>query len=189
MKGIRKVVQKLSREQMSVVCSGGAGGSGAYEPVQKHSRPRYFGWLNNSVLGIHHPIMDIQNSIMEIDISIMNILISIMNSHNPVMDIYIFIMHTHYFHDDVIKWKHFPRYWPFVRAIHRSPVNSPHKGQWSGTLIFHLICAPISALVNNREAGDLRRYRAHSDVIVMIMEKYVCRCNSLICINGYIGCN
>ena len=23
-------------------------------------------------------------------------------------------------HDDVIKWKHFPRYWPFVREIHRS---------------------------------------------------------------------
>ena len=22
-----------------------------------------------------------------------------------------------------------PRYWPFVRGIHRSPVNSPHKGQ------------------------------------------------------------
>ena len=36
-------------------------------------------------------------------------------------------------HDDVIKWKHFPRYWPFVRGIHRSPVNSPHKGQWRGT--------------------------------------------------------
>ena len=32
-------------------------------------------------------------------------------------------------HDDVIKWKHFPRYWPFVRGIHRSTVNSPHKGQ------------------------------------------------------------
>ena len=30
--------------------------------------------------------------------------------------------------DDVIKWKHFPRYWPFVRGIHRSTVNSPHKG-------------------------------------------------------------
>ena len=28
---------------------------------------------------------------------------------------------------DVIKWKHFPRYWPFVRGIHRSPVNSRHK--------------------------------------------------------------
>ena len=25
-----------------------------------------------------------------------------------------------YSHDDVIKWKHFPRYWPFVRGIHRS---------------------------------------------------------------------
>ena len=31
--------------------------------------------------------------------------------------------------DDVIKWKYFPRYWPFVRGIHRSPVTSPHKGQ------------------------------------------------------------
>ena len=30
-------------------------------------------------------------------------------------------------HDDVIKWKHFPHYWPFVRGIQRSPVNSPHK--------------------------------------------------------------
>ena len=39
-------------------------------------------------------------------------------------------------HDDVIKWKHFPRYWPFVRGIHRSPVNSPHKGQWRGALMF-----------------------------------------------------
>ena len=32
-------------------------------------------------------------------------------------------------HDDVIKSKHFPRNWPFVRGMHRSPVNSPHKGQ------------------------------------------------------------
>ena len=38
--------------------------------------------------------------------------------------------------DDVIQWKHFPRYWPFVRGIHRSPVISPHKGQWRGDLIF-----------------------------------------------------
>ena len=44
-------------------------------------------------------------------------------------------------HDDVIKWEHFPRYWPFVRVIHRSPVNSPHKGQWRGALMFSLICA------------------------------------------------
>ena len=70
-------------------------------------------------------------------------------------------------HDDVIKWKHFPRYWPFVRGIHRSPVNSPHKVQWRGALMFTLICARINGWVNNREAGDLRRYRAHYDVIVM----------------------
>ena len=43
--------------------------------------------------------------------------------------------------DDVIKWKHFPRHWPFVRGIHRSPVTSPHKGQWRGALVFSLICA------------------------------------------------
>ena len=47
-------------------------------------------------------------------------------------------------HDDVIKLKHLPRYWPFVRVIHRSPVNSPHKGQWRGALMFAFIYACIS---------------------------------------------
>ena len=71
-------------------------------------------------------------------------------------------------HEDVIKWKHFPRNWPFVRGIHRSsPVNSPHKGQWRGALMFSLICVWINDRVNNRKAGDLRRHRAHYDVIVM----------------------
>ena len=42
-------------------------------------------------------------------------------------------------YDDVIRWKHFLRYWPFVRGIHRSPVNSPHKGRWCGALMFSLI--------------------------------------------------
>ena len=70
-------------------------------------------------------------------------------------------------HDDVITWKHFPRYWPFVRGIHRSPVNSPHKSQWRGALMFSLICSWINGWVNNREAGDLRHHRAHYDVIIM----------------------
>ena len=70
-------------------------------------------------------------------------------------------------HDDVIKWKHFPRYWPFVRGIHRSPVNSPHKGQWRRALMFSLICVWINGWVNNREAGELRRYCARYDVTVM----------------------
>ena len=75
-----------------------------------------------------------------------------------------------FYHDDVIKWKHFPRYWPCVWGIHRSPVNTPHKCQWRGALMFSLICAWINAWVNNREAGDLRRHRAHYDVIVMIID-------------------
>ena len=70
-------------------------------------------------------------------------------------------------HDDVIKWKHFRRYWPFVRGIHRSPVNSPHKAQWPGALIFSLICAWTHGWVNNQYTGDLIRHRAHYDVTVM----------------------
>ena len=74
--------------------------------------------------------------------------------------------HKKHKHDDVIKWKHFAHYWIFVRGIHRSPVNSPHKGQWRGALMFSLICAWLNGWVSNREAGDLRRHRAHYDVIV-----------------------
>ena len=61
--------------------------------------------------------------------------------------------------DDVIKWKPFPRYWPFVRGIHRSPMNSLNKGQWREALMFSMICAWTNGWVNNREAGDLRRHR------------------------------
>ena len=73
----------------------------------------------------------------------------------------------HFLHGNVIKWKYFPRYWPFVRGIHRSPVNSAHKGQWRGTLMFLLICAWINGWVNNREAGDLRRYRARNVTVTL----------------------
>ena len=63
-------------------------------------------------------------------------------------------------------WRHqmetFPRYWPFVRGIHRSPVNSHHKGQWRGALTFSLICAWTDGWVNNRDAGDC-------DAITLIM--------------------
>ena len=47
-------------------------------------------------------------------------------------------------HDDAIKWRHFPRYWPFV-------LNSPHKGQWRGTLMFYLICAWTNRWVYNQD--------------------------------------
>ena len=55
-----------------------------------------------------------------------------------------------------------------MRGIHRSPENSLHKGQWRGALMFSLICVWIKGWVNNCEAGDLRRYRAHYDVTIML---------------------
>ena len=70
-------------------------------------------------------------------------------------------------YDNVIKWKLFPRNWPFVRGIHRSPVNSRHKGQLRGALMFSLICARINDWVNNRETGDLRRHRGHYDIMLI----------------------
>ena len=45
----------------------------------------------------------------------------------------------------------------------------PHT-QASDALMFPLICVWINGWVNNRGAGDLRRYRAHYDVSVMILE-------------------
>ena len=51
-------------------------------------------------------------------------------------------------HDDVIKWENFPLYWPSVSEIHRSPVDSPQRGQRCGALIFSLICAWRNGLAN-----------------------------------------
>ena len=58
-------------------------------------------------------------------------------------------------------------YLPFVRGIHRSLVNSPHKGQWRGALMFSLICAWINGWANNREACDLARHCANYGAIAM----------------------
>ena len=71
-------------------------------------------------------------------------------------------------HDDVIKWKHFLRYWPFVR-----------NGQWRGALMFSLICVWINGWENNREAGDLGRYLwrplwRHCNVKVAYNKKSFC---------------
>ena len=72
------------------------------------------------------------------------------------------------------QWKHFPVYWPFVRGIHRWPVYSHHKGQWRGVLMFTLVYAWRNGPANNRDDGDLRRYRAHYDLSVMYMN-FVCK--------------
>ena len=69
-------------------------------------------------------------------------------------------------------WRHqmetFSALLAIVRGIHRSPANSPHKGQWREALMFSLICARINDWVNNGEAGDLIRNCVHYDVTKMI---------------------
>ena len=60
-----------------------------------------------------------------------------------------------------------------LRGIHRSPVNSPHKGQWRGAFVFLLICVGINDWINNLEAGDLRRHLGHYDVNVMFICPYL----------------
>ena len=81
-------------------------------------------------------------------------------SQNPILNTYL------------AWWRHqmetFSAPLAFCAWNSRSPVNSPHKGQWRGALMFSLICAWINGWVNNREAGDFRRHRAHYDVIVML---------------------
>ena len=73
-------------------------------------------------------------------------------SHIP-LDFY----HNHY---DGIKWKHFPRYWPFVQGIHWSPVNSLTKASDAELWCFLWSAPWINGWVNNPEAGDLRRHHA-----------------------------
>ena len=73
-------------------------------------------------------------------------------------------------HDEVIK---FSALLAFVEGFHRSAVNSPHKGQWRGTLMFSLICIWTNGWVNNQDAGDLRRHRAHYDISVM-SQAHIC---------------
>ena len=72
-------------------------------------------------------------------------------------------------------WRHQMETFSALLAIcaGNSPVPGefPHKGQWRGALMFSMICARINGWVNNGEAGDLRRNRAHYDVTVMRRSK------------------
>ena len=68
-------------------------------------------------------------------------------------------------HGDVIKWKHFPRYWPFVRGIHPSPVNFLTKRPVKQSSdVFFGLCT----YVHNWDPGVLRHHRATYDVTLMM---------------------
>ena len=69
------------------------------------------------------------------------------------------------------RWRHQMETFSALLALcaRNSPVsvNSVHKGQGRGALIFSLICARKNDWINSREAGDLRRHCGHYDAIVM----------------------
>ena len=79
----------------------------------------------------------------------------------------------------ILWWRHqmetFSALLAFVKGIHWSPMDSPHKGQWRRTLMFSLICAWTNAWANNRDADDLRHHRAHYDVTVIYLDIFVTR--------------
>ena len=84
----------------------------------------------------------------------------------------------HGWHVDVM-WKRFSHSWwrhqkeKFSALLAIRAGNSPATGKFpaqrpvTGALTFSFICAWITGWVNSREAGDLRRHRAHDDVTVM----------------------
>ena len=78
------------------------------------------------------------------------------------------------YHDDILKWKYFLHYWPFVRGIHQSLVDSPHKFQRCRALIFSLICAWTNGWVNTGDAGDLRCYHAYYNITAMMWLQHPC---------------
>ena len=147
---IRRRSKKTSKLRVTGLCVWNSPGTGEF-PAQMASNAE-----NVSIWWRHHGSFQL-NSRLTLKV-------------NPSIQTSLYI-----FHDDVIKWKYFPRYWPFVRGIHRSPVNSPQRGQWRGALIFSLICAWINGWVNNRDTGDLRRHSAHYDVILMLIDSHIFR--------------
>ena len=104
------------------------------------------------------------------------------------------IRHTKVTENHWAWWRHQMQTFSALLAIcvGNSPVmvNSPHKGQWRGALMFSLVCTWIHGWVNNREAGDLRCHHTHYDIIVMesgkhgrkpvylFSQHYTCWCSS-----------
>ena len=132
-------------------------------------------WTNHIFVGLIQPVLllvlnpTVANSGMEA--SLVRGWNDFLGSKNPFSKKYIIASICSNPNKHTAAWwrhqmEHFRRYWPFVQEIHRSPVYSPQKGQWRGALMFSLICAWINGWVNNRKGGDLRRHRAHYDVIV-----------------------
>ena len=85
-------------------------------------------------------------------------------------------------------WRHqleiFSGLWAFLRGIHRSPVNCPHKYPQCG---FFKFCDWTNDWANNRDAVDLRRHHAHYDVTVMFNGNS-CMFIQKMVVNHYLQC-
>ena len=68
--------------------------------------------------------------------------------------------------DNVVKWKHFPRYWPFVRGSHRwiSLTKASDAELW---YFFDLRLNKPLSKHSTRDVGDLKCHRAHHDVTII----------------------
>ena len=58
------------------------------------------------------------------------------HSYIMIDDGLMWFIHLYFLHDDIMKWKHFPLYWPFVWGIHRWPTQRPVT--WSFDVFFDL---------------------------------------------------
>ena len=88
-------------------------------------------------------------------------------SHDSFLMLYIHVIHHHKSHISSKQDKYAKQHW---LALHEDVIKwkpSLVTGLWRGALMFSLISAWTNGWVNNRNAGGLRRYRAHYDVIVM----------------------
>ena len=70
-------------------------------------------------------------------------------------------------HDDVMIWKRFSHYWPFVMGIHRSPIDAPHKTPVMLSFGVLFVVTIIHLLKSSRVSGDCRRHDANVTVTVM----------------------
>ena len=73
-------------------------------------------------------------------------------------------------HYDVIKRNHFPLYCPFVRGVHRSRVESPHKGPITRTFDVPLLLVSTNGLTNTQIAGNSRRHYGHRNAITYALD-------------------
>ena len=76
------------------------------------------------------------------------------------------------YHDDLMKWKHFLRYWPLCE---RNPlVTSGFPSHRPVMQSFDVsVDLRLNGWANNRDAGDLRRHRAHHHVIIMLLNSVI----------------